>query len=353
MGPDPWPHYDYTTVSENGCNNCHLSHSAQEDSRLLHYSFEEDNCLVCHNGNVASKDIESELLKSSVHAVQDYVGIHDAAEDFVPPPVNQILPHVECVDCHNPHQANSNASAGSPLVSGTNKGVSGVNAAGMEAVPAQNQFEICFKCHASNNVITSYPVTRQIAQLNTLLEFNPANPSFHPVEAQGVNTNVPSLLAPYTINSVIFCTDCHNNDDPSGPTGPHGSNHEYLLNKNYETTDGTVESPFSYALCYKCHSRASIIDSSILGPYYKLHYKHIVEQNTPCAVCHDPHGISVTQGSSIKNSHLINFDLTIVKPDTIGERLYFEDLGNSQGQCYLKCHSKDNKMVEHAPEKYP
>jgi hypothetical protein len=49
---------------------------------LLNHIFEEDNCLVCHNSNVASTDIESELAKPYGHFVQDYTGLHDAPEDF-------------------------------------------------------------------------------------------------------------------------------------------------------------------------------------------------------------------------------------------------------------------------------
>jgi hypothetical protein len=77
------------------------------------------------------------------------------------------------------------------------------------------------------------------------------------------------------------------------------------------------------------------------------HNKHIGEENTPCSVCHDPHGISNTQGNSFNNSHLINFDLEIVRPDNRG-RLQFEDRGRFAGQCYLNCHGK-----EHSPERYP
>ena len=87
----PWPHTDYTTVAENGCENCHRPHSAGGHERLLLYSFEEDNCLSCHNGNVASTDIESQIIKRYRHPVQDYTGIHDPIEDFSS---EQVQPHV-------------------------------------------------------------------------------------------------------------------------------------------------------------------------------------------------------------------------------------------------------------------
>ncbi|MEW6109454.1 MAG: cytochrome c3 family protein [Nitrospirota bacterium] len=332
VGVDPWPHTSYNTVSENGCENCHRPHTAGGHERLLNFSFEEDNCIVCHNGNAASTNIENELTKTYRHPVQDFTSLHDAAEDFTSGAVPK---HVECVDCHNPHQSNTDPSAGAPQVSGAVKGVKGVFASGQQTENSLNLFEICFKCHADNNVISIVRITRQIEQLNTRLEFDPSNPSFHPVETQGVNPNVPSLLPPYTTTSILFCTDCHNNDNAVGPRGPHGSNYKYMLEKNYVTQDLTPETSDNYAICYKCHDRTSILSDQS----FRFHNKHIVGVQTPCSVCHDAHGISFTQGTPINNSHLINFDITIVQPDGMG-RLYFEDLGIFSGRCFLNCHGR-------------
>jgi len=333
-GTNPWQHTPYNTVSQNGCENCHRPHTAGGHARLLQYTFEEDNCLVCHNGNVAGKNIQRELIKSYRHAVQDYSGIHEPIENFTSGAVKK---HVECADCHNPHSSKSTPSPGAPQISGANQGVKGINTVAQQISEATNQYEICFKCHADYNVITTLPVTRQIAQLNTRLEFDTSNPSYHPVETAGKNPNVPSLLNPYTTTTKIFCTDCHNNDDFSGPRGPHGSNNRYLLRKSYTTQDMTTESSTAYALCYACHSRASILGDQS----FKEHKKHIVDKKTPCSACHDPHGISSTQGNFLNNSHLINFDVTIVRPDDQG-RLRFEDQGTFKGRCYLTCHGKNH-----------
>ncbi len=337
-GANPWQHTPYNTVSNNGCENCHRPHTAGGHARLLQYAFEEDNCLVCHNGNVAGENIQRELIKSYRHAVQDYSGIHEPLENFTSGTVKK---HVECADCHNPHSVKSTLSPGAPQISGANQGVKGINTAGQQISEATNLYEICFKCHADYNVITTLPVTRQIAQLNTRLEFDASNPSYHPVETAGKNPNVPSLLNPYTTTK-IFCTDCHNNDDFAGPRGPHGSNNRYLLRKSYTTQDMTTESSTAYALCYECHSRASILGDQS----FKEHKKHIVDKKAPCSACHDPHGISSTQGNFLNNSHLINFDVTIVLPDDQG-RLRFEDQGTFKGRCYLTCHGKN-----HNPEGY-
>ncbi|MCK4951484.1 MAG: hypothetical protein KAS48_06675, partial [Gammaproteobacteria bacterium] len=205
QGADPWTHTDYTSVDENACENCHRPHTAGRHARLLNYPAEEDNCLACHNGNVAAKNIESELLKTYVHPVQNYTGVHDAAEDYS----TSVSTHVECADCHNPHRVDGSV-ATAPAVSGALRGVKGISAEGINVEPAYNLYEVCFKCHADNNVLTATDISRENQQLNTRLEFDTTNPSYHPVMAPGNNPNVPSLLPPYNTSSIIYCTDCHN-----------------------------------------------------------------------------------------------------------------------------------------------
>ncbi|MEJ2638368.1 MAG: cytochrome c3 family protein [Desulfosarcinaceae bacterium] len=328
-----WPNTDYATVGENGCENCHLPHGAGSRQRLLIFKFEEDNCLACHDGRVAASDIASAMAKPYYHGVEEFTGVHDAAEDYA---WEQVPRHVECSDCHNAHQADETPSPGAGLASGANRGVRGVSASGQMVSAAQYIYEICFKCHGdvANNVMGAAPITRQLTDLDMLQAFNPANPSFHPVVSQGKNPDVPSLLPPYTVHSNITCTDCHGSSDPTGPAGPHGSDYQYLLTDRYLTDDNTPESPAGYALCYRCHSRSVLMQNRSF-----VHREHVVDRRTPCSACHDAHGISAMQGNALNNSHLINFDRSIVSPTDSG-RLEFIDLGHFRGQCFLTCHGK-------------
>lgn len=342
ISPDPWPRTDAPTVAGNACDNCHTSHNAGSQQRILNYAVEEDNCLACHNGNVASHDIEAEFNKFARHPITDTTNTHDPAESAV---ANSR--HVECVDCHNPHAANST----DPL-----NGVRGISQLGSEIAQINASHELCYRCHGDSLNKPPARTARQIEQTNVRLEFDTASPSYHPVAGIGKNSNVPSLIPPLTTGSTITCLDCHNNDDGpdagrSGPNGPHGSNYEPILERQYLTQDPTLESASAYALCYKCHDRNSILGDQS----FREHKKHISEKggkggmdnlNTPCNVCHDPHGISAIQGNSSNNSKLINFDISVVSPSSSGI-LRYESTGTFSGRCYLSCHGKN-----HNPKSY-
>lgn len=329
-GTDPWYHTSFTTVAENGCESCHNPHKAGGRDRLMNYQEEESNCLNCHNGNVASTNISIELTKPYLHNVFGYNLSHDAAETL---PASVM--HAECVDCHNPH-AVTNETASAPAANGFLYGVRGINQVGSPVDPVQFEYEICYKCHADSPLKPSSHTIRQIEQNNVRLEFDLSSTSYHPVTGVGKNMDSPSLIAPvYTETSIIYCTDCHASNGSGAPAGPHGSIYPTLLKYRYMKADNTPKSASSYELCYSCHNRASILSDNS----FSYHKKHVSEEDTPCNVCHDPHGISSAQGNPMNNSHLINFDISIVGSAGSGF-LRFVDTGINSGYCLLRCHGK-------------
>jgi predicted CXXCH cytochrome family protein len=341
-GLDPWPHTDWANVASNGCENCHTPHAAGSRERLLNSFIEEDNCLSCHDGSVAAVDIEAEMRKLYTHPVDLSLGIHDPVEA---PGV--MARHVECEDCHDPHAA-TDWKASPPNISGPLMGAAGVTSQGTEIDEAIFEYEVCYRCHADSPNVPSPAIQRQIPDPNLRLKFRSVNPSFHPIEGPGRSSDVPSLIFPYTEASILYCTDCHSNDDGPGiggmgPRGPHGSRWRFLLKREYRTADGTSESSGAYDLCYECHDRTSILNDES----FEEHRKHVAQEDSPCSLCHDPHGISASLGNAKNHSHLINFDTSVVLPDPVTGRLEFEDLGSRRGRCYLECHGE-----AHSPEEY-
>jgi len=336
--PDPWPFTEWLTVAENGCQNCHMPHTAGEPKRLLSYAEEEWNCFPCHNGNVASKNVMADFEKASHHPVENTIGIHEPDENPL------ISGHVECVDCHNPHAHNERA-AEAPDISGSLEKMKGIDRDGVVSDPARYQYEVCFKCHADTNSQLSY-VQRVVDEPNTRIEFSLNNPSYHPVAGIGKNPDVPSIpsaLEPTLLPSnIIYCTDCHDSDSSpkvggSGARGAHGSSFAPILRERYEINDFTPESYESFALCYRCHNR----DSILADESFPEHNEHISEEQVPCSACHDPHGVREDPASG-SHTHLINFDTNIVEPLPGQLVPFFTDNGNRSGSCTLRCHSEDH-----------
>ena len=321
-----------TSMASLGCENCHANHQAGTKQHLLQNATLEQNCLVCHNGLTAKKNVAADFQKASIHPITLNSQSHTPTEDAINPPSR----HVVCADCHNAH-ATSTATAMAPNVPGAISQVMGVAAAGGVVKPATREYELCFRCHGDSTARGPATVTRQFAQTNTRLQFSTANQSFHPVEAAGRNTaSVPSLVSPWTASSITYCTDCHNSDQGpkaggSGASGPHGSIYAPILERNLVLTDRQSESPAAYALCYKCHSRTSILANQS----FRYHRTHVVDKQTACTTCHDSHGVA-------NAPHLINFNTSYVTPSSNG-RLEYLSTGKYKGTCSLTCHGVDHK----------
>jgi hypothetical protein len=311
--------------------------SLLSDQRLAPYTEEETCTDQCHNGVGGGADVLSAFSAFSVHPVDAQEGVHDIAEDALTAEY-----HVECFDCHNAHQANADT-ANAPFVSGPLKGVSGVDISGAVVDPAQREFEICFKCHSSNSFVTATAIARQISEVDKRRQFVPTNPTYHPVAAAGQNPSVPSLKTGYSVDSLIYCSDCHNSSDGvraggSGANGVHGSNYPSLLIERYEQ-DSYPEPYFeaNYALCWRCH------DPGVLLAGGSFHDKHVKTEEAPCSACHDPHGISADVGPG--STFLINFDTSIVD----GATAVHDPVEQT---CTVSCHSDAELQPDLNPRTY-
>jgi predicted CXXCH cytochrome family protein len=316
-------------ASHTQCAACHKPHTAPSRAFLLAGVNATATCTRCHSSTTSATqgaNIAADLNKFSRHDTNSPVD----QKDHIPS-------NVTCSDCHEGHTMLT-GTAIAPNVSPKLGRIDGIDAQGAKQTTAQFEYEVCFKCH--DNLMATQPyITRKVVQNNKRLQFAPSAVSFHPVESTGKNMIVPSLRSGWTAASRVYCTDCHSSDTgktagSGGPSGPHGSTFRPLLIARYDTTDNTAESAATYALCYRCHDEASILSNQS----FPLHKLHIVDKSAPCSICHDPHGISAAQGSATTNSHLMNFDITIVRPDSVTGRLEYNSTGVNSGRCFLQCH---------------
>lgn len=306
-------HFDKSKMKK-GCGECHKGHG-KAGTPMLAVSRQEI-CFSCHGMSGNALDIYSELLKVSNHRILETAMYHKDDEELSG--LNNTTPrHASCYDCHNMHKSEKDNKL---------KGVRGSDGKNSMLNLASREYEVCYKCHSDrgSGTIGVYDVSRDFAS---------TNPSYHPVEKFGKNMYVPSLKKGYHSSSVIDCSDCHGNNDQSGPKGPHGSVYSPILKYYYSRTYG-IESEYSYQLCYSCHDRNSIITDES----FKAHKLHIVYNQVSCAICHDAHG-------SISNPSLVVFESTSVFPNTIGQ-IIFHPLTKGRPRCYLSCHI-NGRVYEH------
>jgi predicted CXXCH cytochrome family protein len=327
------------TAQRGSCAQCHQPHgwpdSANTATKYPTLLVERANqlCTTCHDADgPAQANLQAEFAKASNHPLGLAPGAHSATE----PGIVQTR-HVECGDCHNPHRAQVRASlpvasAGPRPASGPLAGVRGVNLDNAEVNPANFEYEICLRCHGDSPNKPAPLIPRQFNQANLRLEFDGSYPRFHPVGAVGKNPNVPSLINGWSKTSYMGCTSCHNNsagpaNGGNGPNGAHGSANPYMLERAYSTATFTSYSEAKYALCFKCHSAASILGNQS----FHEHDKHVRGGGMPCSNCHDAH-------ASAGNGKLINFDTRIVTP--YNGKLEWKSYGTFSGECTLVCHGE-------------
>jgi hypothetical protein len=239
---------------------------------------------------------------------EDCHNVHEATASTTPWPTNQ-----------------ARRGATPPAIAGANKGVWGVNITGALAdgtwsgsgtsgsptAPTYSkvssssyQWQLCLKCHSSW-AFTTTPPTVSLNQQNQTggkqtdvgADFNPMQLSYHPIFKSGLNqpgtglnaawatstmrkwidlnnnsvndgateTNNNGLSNTFTdgwvTTSIVVCTDCHNNSDSTGPSGPHGSANKWILSGvdvNVKSTlqDGSTVTNSAYAsanFCINCH----------------------------------------------------------------------------------------------------
>ena len=321
-----------TVTAHQQCGVCHQSHSAPSGPFLLVEQTVTETCMSCHDGSMPrAGDLLADLAKFSVHDTDSPI---DPAQGTA---------HTTCTDCHEPHTMMAGPSAIAPAMAASMGQPRGAAGTGGRLESAANEYQVCFRCHGDESVLraSSPVISRQIVQTSTRLQFEPSAPSYHPVVAPGRSTNVPSLRPPWTEGSLVLCSDCHGSNDSRkaggfGPNGVHGSIYAPILLERYDTLDFTPESSVTYALCYRCHQRDGF--GGILQDVSFPHKIHVVDARTPCSTCHTAHGVSSAQGNRINNSHLINFDTSIVFPDPITGQLEYRSEGMFSGSCTVTCH---------------
>ena len=419
---EPNLHGPFTTTSTQ-CGICHRTHAAQGPNLLTKSSPQSTLCFTCHDGTGANTNVRATYTDPAVpqNVVSDRkIFRHDtlAATNHTSASLNEFGSvsnrHSECSDCHNSHQARGTDSVSTTTGftnSGRLSGVSGVSvsngAAGTAPVYSlldaktdttaiTREYQLCFKCHSGFTTLDSNNgFTPSRYRLDKGIEFNPANPSYHPVEAAGKNPSpkmAASLAGPspykqwnFTTSSVISCANCHSNyqrfnlvtKPAANASSPlHASNTAGILRQPYRNRllkpAGEAYKDSDFALCLMCHSNTpfSTDGGGSDRTNFFLHGYHtaalagqgnplnLIDQpdagggNAICAECHfRQHSTTfkdTTVPQTINGTRLVSFSPN-VKASSTGERKW-TSTGIGQGSCTLTCHGHDHTGTT---ESYP
>ena len=420
-GNVPDPHGPYNSFTTDSCAACHRAHTSQGRMLSVKVSPQSTLCFTCHGaGAGANTDVQSEYagIPANVPSAGQYYSHNVTAptthtlrtDDEFTGVLNR---HSECSDCHDPHQIGTGSSTSSPdgtpwTPGGTLLGASGVsvvngaanaaptytflNGQGTSKITAE--YQLCFKCHSGSTILLgnpqagAVPYPYSLDNLDKGKELNPANASFHPIEAAGTNqtdamknsltgsstyriftfpTEISSGVAP-TMRTVR-CTNCHTSGSigASGTTfggsqPTHASANRGLLIAQYVDRTllktGVAYNSGNFALCFGCHAEAAFNSGfTSSDTNFSPHFKHVAgisgsgggglsidtpgdgQGNALCAECHFRlHSTTFAVGTP-SYSRLVNF-----APDVLPfkGKLEWTSTSVGHGTCTLTCHGHDH-----------
>ena len=200
------------------------------------------------------------------------------------------------------------------------------------------EYQLCFKCHSSWT-------TQPSGQTDLALALNPANASYHPVEAPGRDATIMAgaFVPGWSAGSLTRCGDCHGGDQAGAARGPHGSSYRYILKQPY-TASSQPRAMSSQEICFACHAfdvYANPNATDAVRAYSRFnrpgagmgHAEHVGGQNVPCYACHVTHGVA-------DRSHLV---ATGRSPGILS---FSETIGG--GTCQPTCHDSRSYTINYA-----
>ncbi len=417
-------HDPYSSTTSGQCSVCHLAHTAKSGALVRSPSITAQ-CYTCHaDGGVGgAADVKAQYTLGQPandpatrsywsHDTADATGhILDSDNEFQ----GTLNRHSQCTDCHNPHGSTDDKptmTATGWTAPGAVANVSGVavtnGAAGSApgytwldgtVAPVTAEYQLCFKCHSG---FTTLPAdvpgkpSQNVTDLGVAL--NPANASFHPLEAPGRNQTQkladslagtsPYKLWNFTTGDTVRCVSCHSSNTTGTSTNPaqnapdatstvHASTNRGILTRPYEnrvlSAAGAFYDNTGSALCLTCHMETPFMNRSrpaaAEGTNFVFHGLHMsgisgkgsggLDIDTPgagqgnarCAECHfDSHGTTQTPTTQkLTGQGLVVFGPNVLPSKAMGGVPTFTKTATN-ATCTLTCHGKDHQEAKYTPD---
>ncbi|MBI4911520.1 MAG: hypothetical protein HY823_02180 [Acidobacteria bacterium] len=351
--------------------SCHKSHGvARENGQLLRQATEQ-LCLGCHQATSAAMrqrapQIEPFRGAGSRHVQDRQLRGAKPFKRVVRDGKKNLVLNMDCSACHDAHNK----------VPGLLRARAFDTRGQLTSQKPVNVAQVCFGCHAG---LEAAPLNSS-SDPDVGARFSPGVSSGHRL-GKGVadRMDLPSLRNS-TFKGKLDCTSCHDSPDSSGARGPHGSPYPSLLKAPYgHERDAAQVGDRGNDLCFLCHDRQSIQGNQS----FPLHREHLTGftggraasgspdrrllpgsgrastlrgsrelfpgrsgipmrgfgEPTPCATCHEPHGME-------RGPALVSFDRTVVSSSSVGG-VEFQRTAFRGGSCTLSCHGHDHVQARY------
>jgi predicted CXXCH cytochrome family protein len=401
------------------CGACHQTHTAPSQN-LSKAPSETEQCYTCHAGGVGGADVRAQYAlgqPANDPATRSYYshdttdpGDHslDSQNEFA----GKLTRHSQCSDCHDPHGATTTKSVmqatGWTAPGGFTK-VSGVavtnGAAGSVpsytwldgmVQPVTAEYQLCFKCHSGFTTLPDDVPGKPSQSFTDLsVDFNPANKSYHPIEAPGVNQTqklADSLdggssykLWKFKTTDTVRCVSCHASNTTGTSSDPaqnapdatltvHASTNRGILIRPYEnrvlSKAGQFYDAKGAALCLTCHMEEPFMNryrpAAATATNFVFHGLHMTgisakgsggldidtpgagQGNARCAECHfSSHGTTqLPNGQNVAGDRLVGFSPNVLASKSVGGVPTFTKTATG-GTCTLTCHGEDHQAASY------